>query len=40
MIDVQYCTPCQLYGHRYTLNDDPEVFDSCVDCGEPRETDE
>jgi hypothetical protein len=36
-----FCTldnisPCQLFGHRYTFEGDDEVFDTCIDCNEPR----
>jgi hypothetical protein len=32
--------PCEEYGHRYTIEPDPEVYGACIDCGEPRDTDE
>lgn len=28
-------TSCQMFGHRYSFDDDSEVFDQCLDCGEP-----
>lgn len=40
MSDWSEWTSCQMYGHRYTIDPDPEVYSSCVDCGEPRDTDE
>ena len=26
-------TSCEFYGHRFEI--DGEIFDSCIDCGEP-----
>lgn len=39
MSDVPFheWTPCEMHGHRFSFEDDPdEVYDTCVDCGEPR----
>ena len=37
-IDFSEWTACEMHGHRFNI--DSEQFDSCVDCGEPRETDD
>jgi len=30
-------TSCEEYGHIYTIGKDPEIFDTCTDCGESRQ---
>jgi len=37
-IDFSEWTACEVHGHRFNI--DSERFDSCVDCDEPRETDD
>jgi len=36
-IDASQFTPCEWYGHTFTIGNDPEVYDVCVDCGTPHE---
>jgi hypothetical protein len=39
-IDASQFTTCEWYGHTFTVGNDPEVYDACVDCGTPREQEE
>jgi hypothetical protein len=37
MNDFHTRTSCEVFGHTYQFDNDDEVFDSCLDCGEERE---